>query len=165
MGMVPKGIVTGAAGLLPEGAEVLDLACGEGQALVWLAGRGLRCTGVDVSAIGLGKAQALAESRGVEVSWVQADLDQWDPDERQWDVVLCIHFLSRDLIPRIRRAVRPGGLVLIEVLAEGAEVDPRFTAAPNELLRWFVDWRVLTYEELPGDRPVASLVARKPGGP
>lgn len=162
MGAAPKAIVTESAPLLPASGAALDLACGEGQAAVWLAERGLRCTGVDLSGVGLAKARARAAARGVEVEWVQADLEGWDPGQAEWDVVVCVHYLDRNLVPALRRAVRPGGLLLMEVLTDRPGTDPRFLAAPNELLRWFVDWRVLRYAELPADRPVASLVARRP---
>jgi SAM-dependent methyltransferase len=162
MGPDPKAFVLGCADLLRAGGSALDLACGEGQTAVWLAQRGYSVLGVDLSAVGLAKARARAAAADLDVELLQADLDDWDPGDRQWDVVLCIHFLSRDLIPRIRRAVRPGGLLVAEVLAEGGGHSPRFVAAPNELLRWFVDWRVLRYEETPSDRPVAAIAARKP---
>src|SRR5262245_4607975 len=143
MGAAPKPIVTGLAPHLPASGEALDLACGEGQAAVWLAANGLRTTGIDVSGVGLDKARARAEAAGVEVRWIHADLDGWDPGDQQWDVVLCIHFLDRVLVPRIRTAVRPGGLLAMEVLTEG-----QYGAAPNELLGWFTgpespEWHVL----------------------
>ena len=40
--------------LLPAGGTVLDVACGSGRHLRWLAGRGLRMTGIDRDAAALG---------------------------------------------------------------------------------------------------------------
>ncbi|HXV93953.1 MAG TPA: class I SAM-dependent methyltransferase, partial [Pseudonocardia sp.] len=57
----------------------LDLACGEGRNAVWLAEQGWEVTGVDFSATALGKAAALAEHRGVRVTWVHADVTAWTP--------------------------------------------------------------------------------------
>jgi len=165
MGDGPKAFLVDLADLLPARGTVLDLACGEGQNLVWLAGRGLAGTGVDVSGVGLRKAAALAKAAGVEVEWIQGDLETWEPGDRQWDVVLCSHFLLRDLVPRMRRMVRPGGIVLLELLAEGSRLPPRYLVAPNEPLRWFVDFRILRYAELERDGVhVARLAARNVRG-
>ena len=61
-----------AAGLTP--GRALDVACGEGRNAVWLAEQGWQATGVDFSDVALDKARGLAEARGVEVEWVQADV-------------------------------------------------------------------------------------------
>ena len=49
------------AGLVPAGGTVLDLACGSGRHLRWLAARGLRLTGVDRDVDALAPLQDLAE--------------------------------------------------------------------------------------------------------
>ena len=46
------------AHLLPAGAQVLDLACGRGRHLRWLADRGFRVTGIDRD------PEAIAEASG-----------------------------------------------------------------------------------------------------
>jgi hypothetical protein len=97
----------------------------------------------------------------VAVDWVEADLGAWEPGEPV-DLVACTHFLDRDLVPKMRRAVAPGGLVVLEMLTT-ERVDgppPRYRVDVGETLRWFVDWRVLRYEET-GDG-LARLVARRP---
>ena len=71
--------------------------------------------------------------------------------------------MLRDLVPRIRRAVKPGGLVVMELLAEGSPISPRYLVEPNEPLRWFADFRVLRYAELDRDGAhVARIAARRP---
>jgi tellurite methyltransferase len=153
----PNAWLVGAAGWLPEVGAALDLACGEGQALVWLAERGLRGTGIDISGVGLVRARALAEARGVadRVALVAADLEGWRP-EAQWDVVLCLLYLDRALVPAIRSAVRPGGLAVVQLLA--GDAGRAFRVERGELLRWFVDWEVLRYEEGPR---TSAIVARR----
>jgi ubiquinone/menaquinone biosynthesis C-methylase UbiE len=58
---------------VPPG-RALDVACGEGRNAVWLALKGWRVTGADFSRSALAKAQRLATDRGVEVTWVEADV-------------------------------------------------------------------------------------------
>jgi 2-polyprenyl-3-methyl-5-hydroxy-6-metoxy-1,4-benzoquinol methylase len=65
-------LVREVAGLSP--GRALDLATGEGRNAIWLAQRGWNVTGVDFSAVALGKAQAIAADVGVAVEWVEADV-------------------------------------------------------------------------------------------
>ena len=158
-----------AAADLPRSGEAIDLATGRGGSALWLAERGLTTTGVDISATGLAIARAQAARRGLSdrVAWIEADLDGWDPAERRWDIVACTRYLDRQLIPAIRRAVRPGGWAVVEVLSVAVDDPdrdrtgrpPRFRAEPNELLRWFSDWHVARYEEQGG---TAAIVVQHP---
>ena len=93
--------------------RAIDLACGEGRNAVWLAERGWQAVGVDFSEVGLRKARELADSRGVNVEWVAADLLDYHPDPQAFDLVLVFYLQvpaaerRRDL-PRGRRRRRPG---------------------------------------------------------
>lgn len=104
-----------AEGLSPGTA--LDLACGEGRNAVWLAEKGWRATGIDFSSVALSKAHRLAESRGVEVEWIEADLRTWRPSARYDLVVLCYVQLPPDQRRALDRAaaeaVAPGGRLVI----------------------------------------------------
>ena len=101
-----------------EPGRALDLACGEGRNAVWLAERGWRVTGVDFSDVALGKAAALAASRGVEVDWVVADVVEYQPEARAFDLVAMLYLqLPHDeLLGAVRNAagaVAPGGTLLV----------------------------------------------------
>ena len=82
-------LVAETASLSP--GRALDIACGEGRNAVWLAEQGWRATGVDFSDVALGKAQRLAEARGVEVDWSQADVVAHRPGERAYDLVIVLY--------------------------------------------------------------------------
>ncbi len=79
-------LVHEAEGLQP--GRALDLACGEGRNAVWLAEHGWQVTGVDFAAVGLDKARRLASARGVEGEWIAADLLEYRPEPRSFDLVL-----------------------------------------------------------------------------
>ncbi len=102
---------------MPPG-RALDLACGEGRNAVWLAERGWRVTGVDFSGVGLEKAKALAEARGVKADWIIADLLDYRPEPQAFDLVI-VFYLQ---LPAVQRtpilhqaagAVAPGGTLLL----------------------------------------------------
>lgn len=102
---------------LPPG-RALDLACGEGRNAVWLAERGWRVTGVDFSVVGLEKARRLATARGVEGEWVAADLLEYRPEPRAFDLVLVLYLQvsASERAPILRAAadaVADGGIFLL----------------------------------------------------
>jgi len=97
----------------------LCLAEGQGRNAVWLAQQGFDVTAMDQSAPGLAKARELAETRGVAIETVAADLSGFDIGEAAWDSIVAIfaHLppaLRADVHARAARALVPGGTVLIE---------------------------------------------------
>lgn len=72
--------------LLPKG-KALGLGEGEGRNAVFLAEHGFDVLGVDASAVGLAKAQALATQKGVNIQTQVADLNDYQMATEQYDVV------------------------------------------------------------------------------
>nr|WP_240796730.1 class I SAM-dependent methyltransferase [Streptomyces sp. RFCAC02] len=105
---------------LPPG-RALDLGCGEGADTVWLARRGWRVTGVDISRVALERAARHAADAGVtdRIEWQQHDLGESFP-EGSFDLVSAQFLHSWSDMPRDRilraaaAAVAPGGTLLIE---------------------------------------------------
>jgi 2-polyprenyl-3-methyl-5-hydroxy-6-metoxy-1,4-benzoquinol methylase len=99
-------------------ARAIDLACGEGRNAVWLAERGWEVTGVDFSSVGIEKARQLEDARGVRVEWVVADLLEFRPETRSFDLVIVFYLQvaasQRTTILRAAAdAVAPGGTFLL----------------------------------------------------
>jgi SAM-dependent methyltransferase len=104
------------SGLSP--GRALDVACGEGRNAVWLAGNGWKVTGVDFSEVALEKAAELARRRGVEVDWVCADVLEYEPRPRAFDLVAVLYLqLPREelaiALRHAARAVAPGGTLVV----------------------------------------------------
>ena len=102
---------------LPPGRAV-DLGCGEGRNAVWLAERGWQAVGVDFSEVGLQKARELADARGVNVEWVVADLLEFRPEPRAFDLVLVFYIQlpaaqRRPILSAAAEAVAPGGTLVV----------------------------------------------------
>lgn len=92
----------------------LDAGAGEGADAVWLAQRGWRVTAVDASRTALDRGAAEAAARGVEVTWVAADLRTWTPPAR-YDLVTS-HYLHAEGgrgWAWLADAVAPGGTLLV----------------------------------------------------
>jgi SAM-dependent methyltransferase len=102
---------------LPPG-RALDLACGEGRNAVWLAERGWEVTGVDYSAVALAKAREMATARSVEARWVEANLLDYRPPVRAFDLVMVLYLhlpaaQRREVLRRAAGAVASGGFLFV----------------------------------------------------
>ncbi len=115
-GLPNQPLVEG-VGDLPPGTA-LDVGCGEGADAIWLAQRGWRVTGVDLAPTALERAAGHAAAAGVEVDWRQADVTDWAPEEKAYDLVTS-HFVHlggevvRRVFARLAAAVAPGGTLLL----------------------------------------------------
>jgi SAM-dependent methyltransferase len=117
-GTEPNRFLSEHATALPMGS-VLCLAEGEGRNSVFLAGTGRDVSSVDLTEAGVAKTVRLAGERGVAVDAVVADLTQFDLGEDRWDGIVSIFAhtppaVRVDLHRRVVRALRPGGVLLLE---------------------------------------------------
>lgn len=142
--------------MAPRGS-VLDLACGTGRHLRWLAMRGHRVTGVDRN------GEALAQSQGLG-ELIEADLEAgpWPLAGRRFDTVIVTNYLWRALLPRIVACVADGGLLLYETFALGQEKlgkpsNPEFLLRPGELLSAAAGLHVLAYEDGLAEEPLRRV--------
>lgn len=111
-------LVTEAGKLQPGTA--LDVGCGEGGDVVWLAQQGWRVTGADFSANGLARAARHAQDAGVadRTDWWQVDARDFDAAGRGYDLVTThfLHLPDGGMVEAVRRlagAVVPGGHLLV----------------------------------------------------
>jgi SAM-dependent methyltransferase len=167
--------------LLPPGARILDVACGHGRHAHWFAAAGHRVTAIDRDPALLAPLAGLAET-------LAADLEggPWPLPGRRFDAVVVTNYLWRALIPALKAAVAPGGLLIYETFAQahaalGRPRRPEFLLRPGELIDVLRDgnglvagepppsekWHVIAFEEgrLPArgdipEREVQRIVAR-----
>jgi SAM-dependent methyltransferase len=100
---------------------VLCLAEGEGRNAVFLAEQGHAVTGVDSCDVGLAKARALAQERGVEsrLTTVTCDLADYDLGVNKWDCIVSIFaHLPQPLRTKVHAAavvsLKSGGVLILE---------------------------------------------------
>jgi len=125
-GEAPNLFLLGQAHRLRPGLRALAIGDGEGRNGVWMAQQGLVTTSVDWSAVGLAKARALADARGVKLATVAADLTRWDWPAAGFDVIawIFVHLPPEDraiACEGARRALAPGGLLLMECFTPAQE--------------------------------------------
>ena len=155
--------------LLPRG-KALDIAMGEGRNAVFLAKNGFTVDGCDISEIAIKKALDLAKENNVTVRAYVADLETYKLPQNTYDVIACFYYLQRDLVPQMKEALKPGGMIIYETYTienrergfEGPK-NKDYLLKPNELLDLFKDFKIIYYRELVlnNKKAVASLIAKK----
>ena len=144
--MAPSDWVRRWSHLVPAGASVLDVACGQGRHMRWFYERNHPVTGID-------KAQEAIESIAPLGEAICADIETgpWPLPGRRFDCVVVTNYLWRPLLPTIVNSVAPGGVLLYETFAQGNESVGRparaeFLLRPGELLQTCQGLRVVAYE-------------------
>src|SRR5215217_7508383 len=100
------------------GMELLDVACGAGNATVPAAREGARVTGLDFSPDLLAIARERAADAMVEVDWVEGDAQALPFDDASFDRVISTfgHMFAPDherTAAEMQRVCRPGGTIAI----------------------------------------------------
>lgn len=115
-------VITRVAELAP-GMQVLDAPCGWGRIGNRLARGGASVIGIDLNAAYVSAAIAEAEAWGVDARYGVGDIRRLDADG-EFDAVVNWYTsfgyfddaTNRDVLSRFARALRPGGVLLIENL-------------------------------------------------
>jgi SAM-dependent methyltransferase len=105
-----------AVGVLPavDGRDTVELGCGTGYVSAWLARRGGRPVGVDLSSGQLATARALQREFGLHFPLVQASAEAVPLAGERFDLVIseygaCLWADPYRWIPEAARLLRPGG--------------------------------------------------------
>ena len=124
------------ASLIPNGARLLDIGCGPGLYTRRFAERGLRVTGLDFSENSIAYARAHdPDSEYVVQDYLQMEFDgEFDIITLIWcDYGALIPAERADLLVRIQRALKPGGLFLFDVFT------PLYYKGKHDSARWEVN--------------------------
>ena len=155
------------ANLLTGKGQALDIAMGEGRHALFAASLGYDVLGIDISDVGIARAESLARENKLTIRTQVADLDHYPIEENTYDLILCFYFLNRHLFEGIRKGLKPGGVLIFETFTVDYLQYSRFrrewVLEKNELMGAFPGLSVLDYREV--DEPdnetaYASLVAR-----
>lgn len=135
---------------LAPNSRILMLAEGEGRNGVFLAKHGHDVTCVDLSAVGLQKAQDLASQHGVSIQTVVADLGIYDFGIERWDCIVGIHChlpptVRERVLAAIPPSLKPGGTVLFETYTP-AQLEYKTGGPPNADWMYSADIFAATFE-------------------
>ena len=156
------------AHLLNGRGKALDIAMGEGRNTLFAASLGYEAWGIDISEVGISRAEALARKNNLTIHTQIADLDHYNIEENTYDLILCFYFLNRRLFEGIRKGLKPGGILIFQTFTvdylKYSSFKREWVLEKNELREAFSELKILQYQEV--DEPEneiasASLVARK----
>ena len=141
--------------------KALDIACGNGRNSIFLAEKGFVVDAVDISRV----ATEQLAGRRQNINAICTDLDTWNVQPNNYELIVNIRFLERRLFPMIHDGLKPGGLLIFESFLDG--IRETYRLKQNELLRAFHSFQIVYYEEKKAQHAekfqrIASLVAIKP---
>jgi SAM-dependent methyltransferase len=148
----------------------LDMAGGVGRHAIWLAQRGWQVKLIDISEVGVQKAQENAKRTGTSasISTEICDLNSVrDFGCEQFDLIVVFFFLQRELFPALAAVLKLGGYLIYKTYTTeqkhlpGGPSHPMFLLEPDELRSAFASLSLLHYRETVQGKGVAELVARK----
>jgi len=141
--------------LMPPGTA-LDIAAGTGRNSLALARGGWRVVAADFSVTGLHALAGVAHRDNLKIDAVAADLEESFPFRpNAFDVIINISYLDRALLPQLKSALRPGGVMLCDTFlideadqaGHGHLRNTRFTLDRYELRALLDGLELLRYRE------------------
>jgi tellurite methyltransferase len=160
--------------------DVLDFACGLGNFAVAAARRGCRVIALDASPHAIESLRERAADAGLPIDALLADAVDWQPRQK-FDTIVCIGLLmfldcdtAEALLRRQQAAVRPGGLLIVNVLVQGTTFMDMFDPnayclfEPERLTALFAGWEIVRCEDSRFPAPhetvkvFRTVVARRP---
>jgi cyclopropane fatty-acyl-phospholipid synthase-like methyltransferase len=146
--------------------SVLDVGCGTGEHVLYLASRGHECWGIDFIPVAIERAKAKAAERGIRAHFQVADALELDRLNRQFDTVIdsgLFHVFDdaqrARFVKSLAAVLKPGGTYFMACFSDrepGTEGPRRVTQ--QEIRDAFRDgWEVQSIKE--------TRFATRPDGP
>jgi len=105
--------------------RILDLGCGAGRHLIYMAKQTFEAHGTDISETGLRMTKERLEKQKLEAFLVKCDMKMLPYKDSCFDAVICLHAIYhqkltgiQETIPEIRRILKKKGSVLINFLSK-----------------------------------------------
>ena len=148
--------------------SVLDVGCGTGENVLYLAARGHDCWGIDFVPVAIERAKAKAAQRGSNAHFIVGNALELSKLERQFDTVIdcgLFHTFTDEerpvFVKELAEVFRPGGLLHILCFSDeepGTEGPRR--VSQQEIRNSFRDgWKVHRIE------PIRFEALERPDGP
>ena len=130
----------------------LDVGMGQGRNAIYLAQQGWTVTGFDPADKAVAQANATAARAGVKITTVVQGSEDFDFGENRWDLIVLSYVSVRDVVDRVVRALKPGGIVVVEGfhrdVTRQRPVGGAVVFDTNELPTLFSSLRLVLYEDV-----------------
>ncbi|MFP5387386.1 MAG: bifunctional 2-polyprenyl-6-hydroxyphenol methylase/3-demethylubiquinol 3-O-methyltransferase UbiG [Bacteriovoracia bacterium] len=104
-----------------QGQKVLDVGCGGGFTCEFMAKRGARVSGIDLSAASIETAREHARESGLNITYQKGEGENIPFEDSSFDIVTCVDVLEHvpdltKVLSEIHRVLRPGGTFLFDTI-------------------------------------------------
>ncbi len=128
--------------------KAIDLGCGLGENAIYLAQQGFDITGIDISPLGISKAQIRAEKAGVSPTLLVGDVTDLAEIDGPFDLVVdngCLHSLlnsaaRQSYIQTLLRLIQPGSQYFLRCFVKNKNLRYGLSSGlmkPGEVERYF----------------------------
>lgn len=126
---------------------MLDVACGSGRHVRWLAQQGFIVTALDRDALALQPLRGIAQ-----VCVADIEAGEWPLPGQRFDALVVTNYLWRALWPRLMASLASGAVLIYETFADGNQTVGKpsradFLLRHGELLELTQGLRVVAYED------------------
>ena len=129
----------------------LDVGMGQGRNAIWLAQQGWDVTGFDPADKAIALARETADRLGVRIKTEVKGAEDFDFGENRWDLILVSYAGGREMPATLQRALKPGGILIIEGFhrdaTKGRPIGGAVVFDTGELPKLYPELRVVRYEE------------------
>jgi SAM-dependent methyltransferase len=135
---------------LTKGHKALDVACGSGRNSIFLAKNDFFVDACDISRVALNQIDTYDIKN---ITTKELDLDNFNPESLDYDLIIMTNFLDRDLINKISKVMKKNSIFFIETFMdheknEKKHSNPDFLLKKDELKSMFLnDFEIIDYDE------------------
>ncbi|OIQ16861.1 MAG: hypothetical protein BM556_13790 [Bacteriovorax sp. MedPE-SWde] len=154
---------------IPQGSKIIDIGMGEGRNAVFLASKGYKVSGIDISSVAIKKARMLAREFGVRIETIHKSIADYKVPKNSVDAIVCFYFVDREVVKKLKSWLKPGGILIFESFTIKQKVinkikeDDIYLLGEGELFKLFSDFNVLKYEQASHRKDfIASIIVQKP---
>lgn len=126
--------------------RALDIGCGAGRHVIYLASEGFETYGTDFSQPGVTHTQEWLEREGLTANVQKMDMTELPYEDGYFDLIVAYNVIyhtnfagMQDLVKKIRSKIRPGGYLFITLkgtkewtFGKGVEIEPNTYEAPGK---------------------------------
>jgi len=130
--------------------DALDVAMGQGRNAIWLAQQGWDVTGFDIADDAVAIAKENAARLGVKIKTEIKRIEDFEFGQNRWDLIVLSYAGCGQLVDKVQRALKPGGILVEEAFHVDATRNHRIGGSicgTGELPHLFQTLRTVHYEE------------------
>jgi tellurite methyltransferase len=142
--VVPRDLITRFHQIIPLSGFVLDVAMGPGGNACFLANKGYKVLGFDISSVAVRRAKNQCNS----LMAVIADSNEMFFPANSFDAIINFYYLDRKVLKLFETILKPGGFLFIESPVVGTceddyEIERKYLLDKNEIFLTFPGWDIL----------------------